>query len=305
MKFHLRGGHCSPKRPTGNVMKLFTVVTVCLNAENDILKTIQSVLDQDFDDFEYLIKDGGSTDQTLEIARSFSADFEKRGIPYRILSRPDSGVYDAMNQAVLESQGQWLSFMNAGDCFASSSILSRVYHSGALENADVVYGDVVYVNHSMYWYVKPQPISQMPYGFPFCHQSTFTRVTMLVSTPFHTEYRICGDYHFFMQMQQQGRRFQYVPFAISKSGPAGISSDRLLNHQEALKMLESMPVREENAIRDRIKRLNAYKRREFFAVIYRKLTPIWFQEFSRQRRRKKHGWTTADVFFSEHSDIAP
>ena len=85
---------------------LISVITVCLNAEKDIEYTIDSVLDQDFTDYEYLIQDGGSDDSTIEIAEKYGKYFENRNIPFRINSEKDTGLYDAMNKAVGRASGE-------------------------------------------------------------------------------------------------------------------------------------------------------------------------------------------------------
>ena len=71
---------------------MITVVTVCMNARDDIEETIRSVLSQDYEDFEYIIKDGGSADDTLRIAERYKEKFEKKGIPYRIKEEKDYGL---------------------------------------------------------------------------------------------------------------------------------------------------------------------------------------------------------------------
>ena len=96
-------------------MALFSIITTCRNACDCIEKTIRSVLMQDFRNFEYIIMDGLSEDNTLSIAESFRSDFEKAGIPYRIYSERDHGIYEGMNHAVAHAEGEYVNFMNADD----------------------------------------------------------------------------------------------------------------------------------------------------------------------------------------------
>lgn len=117
----------------------FTVITICLNAEENINDTIRSVLGQTCTDFEYIIKDGLSKDKTVEIAQSYNSAFLERGISYRIISQADQGIYDAMNQAVQEAQGEWVLYMNAGDIMANASVLEQVKESSCMDEADVMY----------------------------------------------------------------------------------------------------------------------------------------------------------------------
>ena len=100
--------------------KLISVVTVCLNAQDVIEKTIQSVIYQDFKDKEYLIIDGASIDRTLEIVQVYHDEIDV------LVSAPDKGIYNAMNKAIDLASGEWLIFMNAGDFFVDSKVFSNI-----------------------------------------------------------------------------------------------------------------------------------------------------------------------------------
>lgn len=280
------------------IMKLFTVITVCMNTEDVIRRTIQSVLEQDCTNFEYLIKDGGSRDRTLEIAESYRVEFEKRGIPYRIVSRPDAGVYDAMNQAVEESRGQWLIFMNAADCFAGSTVLTQVENSGLLEQSDIVYGDEIVSDLNLYRYKKARSLEEMRFQMIFRHQSVFTNRTLLEENPYSLNYRICSDYRFYLLMYVQGKRFSYFPIPICIFSTGGISSQRLALQTEQLRMYEEMPVRDEEAIFVQKKRLAwAVKQEAYWKNCLRKMVPMRFRQMRAARIKKKAGWKTAEEFF--------
>ena len=112
-----------------------TVVTVCLNSARVIEPTIQSVLAQDYPDLEYLVIDGGSTDDTPRIAQRYADRITK------LVSEPDRGVYDAMNKGLALASGEYVLFMNAGDVFAAPDVLTR---AAAFAGADVIYGDYLY-----------------------------------------------------------------------------------------------------------------------------------------------------------------
>ncbi|MHB9009739.1 MAG: glycosyltransferase family 2 protein [Limisphaerales bacterium] len=96
---------------------MFTIVTVTRNNSVEAAMTAQTVLDQDFDDYEYLVKDGASADDTVERLTAMGA---------RLVTCVDSGVYDAMNQALDLAQGRYVCFMNSGDRFSSPDVLSAV-----------------------------------------------------------------------------------------------------------------------------------------------------------------------------------
>ena len=120
---------------------LFTVITVCYQAETVIEDTIRSVLLQDYDDFEYIIVDGASGDGTCGIIKKYLDDPR-----IRFISEPDKGLFDAMNKGIRLSRGAYLNFMNAGDCLADPHVLTQVSKE-IQEHPDVdfIYGDVLYV----------------------------------------------------------------------------------------------------------------------------------------------------------------
>ena len=97
-----------------------TIVTVCFNAEEILEQTMLSVLNQTYSDIEYLLIDGGSKDGTLDIIKKYSDRV-------RWISEPDKGIYDAMNKAIKMASGEWINFMNAGDFFASTDVLEKVF----------------------------------------------------------------------------------------------------------------------------------------------------------------------------------
>jgi len=112
---------------------LFSIVTVTLNCADDALRTAESVLAQDCDNYEYIVKDGGSTDGTVEGLRRLGV---------QPLVKPDTGIYDAMNQALPLCAGQYVYFLNGGDTFHDSHVLGRL--AAQIEPAAaIVYGDVL------------------------------------------------------------------------------------------------------------------------------------------------------------------
>ena len=116
----------------------FSVITVCYNAENSIKGTIDSVITQDFDDYEYIIKDGGSTDKTPEIIYGIIKDHPN----IKLISEKDEGIYDAMNKAVEVSSGELIIFLNSGDRFADSSVLGKADSVIKGGDAKIFYGDI-------------------------------------------------------------------------------------------------------------------------------------------------------------------
>ena len=118
-----------------------SVITVCYNAEASIGNTLKSVLEQTYKDFEYVIIDGASKDNTLKIVERYKPEFEEKGILLNLISEKDNGIYDAMNKAVRCCNGEWLIYMNADDTFADADVLKDILADNDHDGIDVVYGD--------------------------------------------------------------------------------------------------------------------------------------------------------------------
>ena len=114
-----------------------SIITVCYNAEDTISDTIQSVLSQDYEDVEYIIVDGKSTDRTLEIIQTIKNRIH-------LISEKDRGIYDAMNKGINLASGNVIGILNADDVYKNNQVLTNVMNAFR-DNVSVVYGDIEYV----------------------------------------------------------------------------------------------------------------------------------------------------------------
>ena len=159
---------------------LFTIVTVVYNAEQHVEETVQSVLNQTFDDYEYIVVDGASTDQTMAILGQYQAQIET------LISEPDRGIYDAMNKAIGLAKGRYINFMNAGDRFYAPETLRKVAEhwkqAGGLDQVDIIYGKVVKISSetSDFHYEKGKSVSTNSFflSIPMCHQAMFIKTNL-------------------------------------------------------------------------------------------------------------------------------
>lgn len=119
---------------------IVSVITVCYNAATSIEKTMLSVLNQTYENLEYIVIDGGSTDGTVDIIKRYA-----ERLTFWI-SEPDNGIYDAMNKGILNASGDWIIFMNCGDNFVDKSVLFSLFYEKKYENVDVLYGDAIEVD---------------------------------------------------------------------------------------------------------------------------------------------------------------
>lgn len=117
-----------------------SIITICYNAAKEIERTMRSVLNQTFQDLEYIIVDGKSSDGTINMARKIASEYPNRII--HIISEPDKGIYDAMNKGIKMASGDWVCMMNAGDIFANCNVLHDVFANQIPENISFLYSDL-------------------------------------------------------------------------------------------------------------------------------------------------------------------
>jgi glycosyltransferase involved in cell wall biosynthesis len=189
-----------------------SVATVSYNAGSVISQTIKSVLFQDYPSVEYLIVDGSSSDNTLDIIKSYKEEID------RVVSEPDDGIYDAMNKGAELATGEWLLYMNAGDTFASPHVLSSL-RDALKDDADVIIGGAEKVLVDEY---ETRRFCQTPGGvqslwkrMPSPHQSVLVRRRHVLEYPFDTSYRWCADQDQLLRLRAAGKTFQKVDTVIS------------------------------------------------------------------------------------------
>ena len=171
---------------------LISIITISFNSKGFIEKTIQSVLNLNYRNMEYVFVDGLSTDGTLRIIESYFPKFKELGILYKYISEADSGIYHAMNKGLKLSTGDSVIFMNAGDSFYDDFDLQDLISSTDLYH-NVVIGYSIQFHESDY-YLRPNPRhEQNMIRYP-AHQSTFIPRTYYSVNFFDEQYKIAGDY---------------------------------------------------------------------------------------------------------------
>ena len=198
-----------------------SVITINLNNKVGLQKTIDSIVSQSFRDFEWIVIDGGSTDGSKEMIERYSDH-----IAYWV-SEPDTGVYNAMNKGIKVAKGEYVNFMNSGDCFASSTILSEVFATN--HTADVIYGymmrgsiDGEINNLSV---MKPNLSWIDLYGDGLPHQSTFIKRSLFDRFGLYDEsLKAVADWKFFVNaFVYHKATSEFVPKKISIYAEGGIS----------------------------------------------------------------------------------
>jgi len=197
-----------------------SIITICYNAGNIIEATLNSVINQTYKNIEYIVIDGGSTDETNSIITQYS--------PYinTYISETDHGIYDAMNKGIRHATGDYINFMNAGDVFHTKTTIEEFVGEIDIQY-DIIYGSVNKMLHDCYYLYKPFPIEQMAKKMILPHQATFIKTSFHKVHLFDTSYRSSGDYHFFYNAYYRyGARFKEVDIVVCDyEDSTGMSKD--------------------------------------------------------------------------------
>lgn len=198
----------------------FSIVTVCFNAENCICPTMNSVLKQNYKNFEYLIVDGASTDGTLDKIREYAG----KDARIQWISEKDSGVFNAMNKGIHMARGDFLLFLNAGDEFHSEDILEKA--AAAATEADILVGDVAFKNESglkkHVYSVGEELVKNLRRGESVCHQVIFASRDSLVDG-FDEHFTTCADYDWICRQVKAGKVFKKLDAVVVDYDVSGIT----------------------------------------------------------------------------------
>lgn len=192
-----------------------SVVTVCYNAVETIEKTILSVINQAYQNIEYIVIDGGSKDGTVDVINKY-----RDKIAY-FVSEPDKGIYDAMNKGIKAATGDWINFMNAGDGFHNDYVVNEfVQHADT--KYDIIYGSIIKVLPDIQYRYDPYPIEMMDKCMILPHQGTFIKTTFHKQHLFDISFRSSGDYHFFYNAYYHyGAKFQQIDLVVADFDESG------------------------------------------------------------------------------------
>lgn len=213
-------------------MKL-SIITICYNDKAGFEKTARSIISQTcFNDVEWIIVDGASTDGSVDVIKQYVEELKKAAPLTSVTwkSEPDKGIYNAMNKGIRQAHGEYLLFMNAGDCLYTEDTLPKALP--LLKGKDVYVGDVVNdttEGHQLVEFPRqltPQVIlDQIIYKF-IPHQSSFIKQELFDKYGMYREdLRIASDgYFFYDALVMHGATIETIPFPISLFDMTGISS---------------------------------------------------------------------------------
>ena len=178
-----------------------SIITVAFNSAKTIKGTIESLISQDYNNIEYLIIDGGSTDGTMDIVKSYAEH-----VKYYV-SEPDNGIYDAMNKGIKAATGDVIGILNSDDFYPNSFVLSNVAKLFQKYSCDAVYGDLVYVKANdinkikRYWQAGEYSTSKIKNGWMLPHPTFFVKKKIYTRYGLYdTDLKSAADYEMILKL---------------------------------------------------------------------------------------------------------
>lgn len=202
---------------------ILSIITISYKNIQGLKRTAESVINQTFTEYEWIVIDGNSQDGTKEYLEQLVPQ------PTYWISEPDKGIYDAMNKGLKKATGDWCIFMNSGDSFYNPNVLECVF-SKFPEQGDIVYCDAMYrlPDNDLHMQYPDKLDIMFFYSRCICHQATFIKTQLLrESNGYSTEYKIVSDWRAWVIWIMQNRHFVHLPVIVCNFMLDGIGSTNL------------------------------------------------------------------------------
>ncbi|MBR1595541.1 MAG: glycosyltransferase [Phocaeicola sp.] len=229
-----------------------SIVTITYNSANTLEDTIKSVLTQTYPNIEYIIKDGNSSDKTIDIIKKYEPLFNGR---MKWISEKDEGIYDAMNKGIQIATGEVVGILNSDDFFTTNDIISKIADSfNANHSIDATYGDVHFVHENnlnictRYYSSKVFKRGLMRMGLMPAHPSFYCKKKIFDRFGYYkTDYKIAADFEFLLRTIFKGKiHTMYIPLDMVTMRAGGASTSGLISHK--LIMKEHLRAFKENGV---------------------------------------------------------
>ncbi len=195
-----------------------TVITVVFNDARGLERTIQSVIGQSYGNVEYIIIDGGSSDNTIQVIKKYEEFIDLW------VSEEDSGIYHAMNKGVLMADSDYMCFMNAGDAFISENTIAQVVLNLEEKIPAILYGNaVVCYKNGFRRIVNSKKINHLWKGMCFSHQAMFVQSDIMKNNLYNLDNRLSADYEFICGLYDKKNSFESFNGVIVSVTAGGVS----------------------------------------------------------------------------------
>ena len=212
-----------------------SLITVCFNSEKYIKDTIQSVCSQTYKDLEYIIIDGASNDNTLDIIKTFEENIDI------LITEKDKGMYDAINKGIKYSTGDIIGLLHSDDVFSSENTIEKIANHFLRDNSDAIYGDLHYVEHNNLnkvvrkWISGSYSRKKLLFGWMPPHPALFIKRNLFKKYGFYDlSFGSAADYELIIRLLFKNNiSCSYLPFVTTKMRIGGMSNISIKNRINA------------------------------------------------------------------------
>jgi len=201
-----------------------SLITICYNSVATIEDTIKSVINQNYNDLEYIIVDGGSKDGTLDIVNKYKDKISK------IISEPDKGIYDAMNKGIKMATGEIVGILNSDDFYKNNSVIKNIISEFEKNNIEACYGDIEYIDRGnidkvvRIWKAGEYKKEKLNSGWIMPHPAFFVKKEIYDKYGlFNLDFRIAADYELMLRFLLKGIRVKYINNILVSMREGGFS----------------------------------------------------------------------------------
>ncbi|MFA6086657.1 glycosyltransferase family 2 protein [Mucilaginibacter sp.] len=219
---------------------LISIVTVVYNAVKTIEQTIQSVLQQSYNNIEYIIIDGGSTDGTVKLVKEYKQLFAQKGRKYKFVSESDNGIYDAMNKGIALSTGDWIGIINSDDFYEKNAIQYVVNTIASNPSAELIHGNLNFIDEvgNVKFEIPKEDLNLLTNTMTIFHPTIFIKKQVYEKFGlFNLKYKLCADWDLVLRLYMERINFCYLNELLAnfKNGGAG-SGFKLIHLTERYKI---------------------------------------------------------------------
>lgn len=205
---------------------LISIITIVFNGAKHLQKTIKEIISQTYKDYEYIIIDGNSNDDTINVIKKHNEHITKW------ISEPDNGLYDAMNKGLKLATGKYIWFINAGD-FPYSAKTLDIISELTKDNPDIIYGETMTIddNYNEIGLKRLSPGPDLTWkslknGLIVCHQSILVKKE--IAEPYNINYRIAADYDWVLSALKKAKKITYTNCIITNFLYGGLNQKFIL-----------------------------------------------------------------------------
>lgn len=213
-----------------------SIITVSYNSEKTIKETFESIINQTYNNIEYIVVDGNSNDNTIDIIREYEKKFNGR---LRYISEKDKGIYDAMNKGIKMATGDIIGILNSDDILANKEVIKRIVEEFINTNCDAIYSDLLFLDADTMKIPTRNFIAKRQskkFGWHPPHPTLYLKRKVYEEVGnYDVNYRIAADYDFMLRMLNGTYLISYINEYLVYMRSGGVSTNGLKGYMKNFK----------------------------------------------------------------------